>query len=327
MSVLKIAFFGSDPIALPLLNWLQDDTADSVEICAVYTQPDRPVGRGQKLRANEIKRWAESKKLPVFQPERLDENTRQAYAELKTDLSLVMAYGHILKQSFIDTARLGTVNLHASILPHYRGASPIQTAIAMGEEKTGVSLMRIVRELDAGPVADCETVTINCTDTALEVEGKLASACVPLMARNLETLSTGELAFREQDHSRATFCRRLTKSDGALDLTSPATELAARINGLFPWPATVLPIKGQLVKIGQASAETGEGKPGMVLSADQNGLVIGTGKGLLRLLKLQRPGGKMLATGDFLRGFPIEEGYVIDSEEMSPLISEAPFRG
>ena len=180
MSVLKTAFFGSDPIALPLLNWLYDEAKESVQLTAVFTQPDRPVGRGQKLRANEIKQWAEARNLTVYQPERIDEAAQKSYAELATDLSLVMAYGHILKQDFIDTPRFGTLNLHTSRLPKYRGASPIQTAIAMGERETGVSLMRIVRALDAGPIADSETVTIERLDTALDVETKLAEACVPL---------------------------------------------------------------------------------------------------------------------------------------------------
>lgn len=327
MSVLKTAFFGSDPIALPLLNWLHDEAIDSVQLTAIYTQPDRPVGRGQKLRANEIKQWAQAKNLPVYQPERLDDPAREAYAALGADLSLVMAYGHILRQSFIDTPRLGTLNLHASLLPKYRGASPIQTAIAMGERETGVSLMRIVRALDAGPVADRETVRIERRDTALQIEAKLAQACVPLLERNLAALASENLVFEEQDHANATFCRRLIKGDGVLDFSVPAEVLAARINGLFPWPATVLPINGQLIKAGLATAEAGEGAEGVVLASDHTGLTIGTGEGILRLHRLQRPGAKMLPVADFLRGFPLAEGTILSSSEMPPLVADAPFRG
>ncbi len=326
MRVLKIAFFGSDPIALPLLNWLFDKAKGAVQFTAIYTQPDRPVGRGQKLRANEIKQWAEARELPVYQPERLDEVAQQAYAKLGTDLSLVMAYGHIFRQSFIDTPRLGTLNLHTSQLPKYRGASPIQTAIAMGERETGVSLMRIVRALDAGPIADCETVSIERMDTARDVEAKLAQACVPLVSRNLTTLAFGDLVFTEQDHDHATFCRRLVKGDGSLDFSIPAMALAARINGLFPWPATVLPINGQLIKVGLATAEAGEGAAGAVLGSDQEGLLIGTIDGVLRLHRLQRPGARMLPVADFLRGFPIAVGTEIESVEMPPLIADTPFR-
>jgi len=324
--VLNIAFFGSDPIALPLLNWLYDEAKDSVHFVAIFTQPDRPVGRGQKLRANEIKQWAVARNLPVYQPDRLDAVAQKAYAELATDLSLVMAYGHIFKQDFIDTPRLGTVNLHTSQLPKYRGASPIQTAIAMGDDETGVSLMRIVRALDAGPVTDCETVSIGRVDTALDIEAKLAEACVPLVSRNLAALASEDLMFTEQNHDSATFCRRLVKGDGGLDFSASARTLAARINGLFPWPATVLPINGQLIKAGLATAEEGDGAAGVVMGSDQEGLLIGTGEGILRLHKLQRPGAKMLPVNDFLRGFPVEVGTKISSVEMTPLVADAPFR-
>jgi len=326
VSVLNIAFFGSDPIALPLLNWLYDEAKDSVHFVAIFTQPDRPVGRGQKLRANEIKQWAVARNLPVYQPDRLDAVAQKAYAELATDLSLVMAYGHIFKQDFIDTPRLGTVNLHTSQLPKYRGASPIQTAIAMGDDETGVSLMRIVRALDAGPVTDCETVSIGRVDTALDIEAKLAEACVPLVSRNLAALASEDLMFTEQNHDSATFCRRLVKGDGGLDFSASARTLAARINGLFPWPATVLPINGQLIKAGLATAEEGDGAAGVVMGSDQEGLLIGTGEGILRLHKLQRPGAKMLPVNDFLRGFPVEVGTKISSVEMTPLVADAPFR-
>ena len=326
MIALKVAFFGSDPIALPLLNWLRDEASERVELIAIYTQPDRPVGRGQKLRANEIKQWALEHSLPVHQPEKLTNDIRLEFAALCVDVSLVMAYGHILKQDFIDTPRLGTLNFHASLLPHYRGASPIQTAIASGEKTTGISLMRIVKALDAGPVADTETVDIDPQDTAIEVEAKLSAACVPLLSRNLESLIKAELVFSEQEHSAATFCRRLTKSDGGLDLSRPASTLAARINGLFPWPASNVSINGQMVKIGLAESIPGEGKEGSILGSDDDALLVGTGSGVLRLCRLQRPGGRMLPARDFLRGFPIEEGTHIESMPMGKLVSAAPFR-
>ena len=178
-----------------------------------------------------------------------------------------MAYGHILRDAFIATPRLGTLNLHTSLLPKYRGASPIQTAIANGETETGVSLMRIVRELDAGPVADVEHVPISPRDTALDVEAKLAAACVPLLARTLPALAAGTLKFLEQDHSAATFCRKLQKEDGVLDFTAPAAVLAARINGLNPWPGCTVEIAGQMVKLGLADTvgqSTGDWPPGTI---------------------------------------------------------------
>ncbi len=323
MPALRLIFLGSDPITLPLLDWLADHAREQVELFAVYTQPDRPVGRGQKVVANGIKTWALARGIPVHQPEKITREVREAYAALAPDLSLVMAYGKILRPAFIDAPRLGTLNLHASLLPAFRGASPIQTSVAAGEPRTGVSLMRIVPELDAGPVADVESVAIEPLDTALEIEAKLAAACVPLVSRNLAALATGALEFVEQDHAGATFCRRLVKADGVLDFTAPSAELAARINGLFPWPACSFEFAGQPVKVGLADcahqAEGQGGAPGEVLGTDADGLLVSTGSGVLRLRRLQRPGGKMLPAGEFLRGHVIPAGTILVSTPMPKL--------
>jgi len=323
--MLNLVFLGSDPIALPLLDWLAGEGSAVARVIAVFTQPDRPVGRGQKITANGIKTWSLARGLPVYQPEKITEDVRAQLAALGADVSLVMAYGHILKQDFIDTPRLGTLNLHASLLPKYRGASPIQTSIANGETETGVSLMRIVRQLDAGPVADVERVPIGPRDTALEIEHKLAAACVPLLARTLPRLASGELVFVEQEHAAATFCRRLVKDDGRLDFTAPAAELAARINGLFPWPACSVEISGQPVKIGLADTLAGTAPAGTVAGTDDQGLLIGTGVGLLRCLRLQKPGGKMLPAPEFLRGSPIATGLTLASSPLPVLVASAPF--
>ncbi len=324
---MRTVFLGSDPIALPLLDWLADGGGRAhARLAAIYTQPDRPVGRGQKVRPNAVKAWALARNLPVFQPEKLTPAVRDEFAALAPDLALVMAYGHILRDDFIATPRLGTLNLHASLLPAWRGASPIQTAIAGGERETGVSLMRIVRRLDAGPVADVERVAIAPLDTALDVERKLADACVPLLARAFPRLRDGALSFTPQDDARATYCRRLVKSDGALDFRESAATLAARINGLYPWPACSVEINGQPVKFGQAgvldAAAPNASAPGEVLPAASGALHIATGAGILHVLRLQRPGGKMLPASDFLRGFPIHPGTILPSSAMPGLAAE-----
>ena len=335
---LKLVFLGSDAIALPLLNWLAGEGRVHAQVIAVYTQPDRAAGRGQKVQPNAIKTWAVAHGLPVFQPEKLTGAARDQLAVLTPDVALVMAYGHILHDDFIATPRFGTLNLHTSLLPKYRGASPIQTAIACGEQETGVSLMRIVRELDAGPVADVERVAIAPGDTAHEVETNLAVACVPLLARTLPKLAAGTLAFTFQDAAAATYCRTLRKDDGGLDFAAPAAVLAARINGLFPWPACSVVLHGQSVKLGCATStqakchvlsDTAAGAggtlatPGSVLGHDAEALLIATGDGLLRVLRLQRPGGKMLPAPEFLRGFPIAPGIVLSSGPMAVLLAEA----
>ena len=246
----------------------------------------------------------------------------RSLADLRPDVALVMAYGHILRDDFIATPRLGTLNFHTSVLPKYRGASPIQTAVACGERETGVTLMRIVRRLDAGPIADVEKVAVGPLDTALDVEARLAAACVPLIARALPSLLRGELPVREQDEAAATYCRKLTKDDGVLDFSLSAEVLAARINGLFPWPCCSFELAAQPVKVGLADALPaggGEVAPGFVIGADAEGLCVGTGQGVLRLRRLQRPGGRMLPALEFLRGFPVPTGTVLPSRQMPSL--------
>lgn len=326
---LKIVFFGSDAIALPLLDWLAAEGASLGEIAAVFTQPNRPSGRGREIRPNAIKTWAAGRSLPVLQPDRIGPDDHRSLAAIEPDLGLVMAYGHILRDDFLAIPRLGMLNLHASLLPRYRGASPVQAAIASGDRQTGVTLMRIIRRLDAGPIADSEKVPILPLDTAAEVEARLAAACVPLLARALPQLGRGDLRFEPQDDGRASFCRKLAKEDGALDFSAPAAALAARINGLFPWPGCGTEVAGASLRIGLADvapARAGAipGEPGTVLGADADGLLVTSGAGVLRLRKFQRPGGRLLPAGEFLRGFPIPAGTRLASRPMSRLVESQP---
>jgi len=325
---LRLVFLGSDPIAMPVLDWLAGEGRAHAALVAVYTQPDRAVGRGQKVQANAIKTWAVARGVPLRQPERLGAPERDELAGFGADVALVMAYGHILRDDFIATPRLGTLNLHTSLLPQYRGASPIQTAVACGERETGVTLMRIVRRLDAGPVADRERVAIGPLDTAADVTSKLAAASVTLVARALPLLVRGELPFAPQEEAAASFCRKLVKADGVLDFSAPASFLAARINGLFPWPACVVMLGNEPVKLGLADAPefpeavTSAGRAsGDVLGVDAEGLLVAAGEGsVLRVRRLQRPGGRMLGAAEFLRGFPIAPGTRVASQPMPPLL-------
>ncbi len=326
MPPLRLVFLGSDVIALPLLEWLVGPGAALGEVVAVFTQPDRAVGRGQKVQPNGIKAWAQARGLPVLQPEKITEEVRGELSALRADLGLIMAYGHILRDDFIGTPTLGMLNLHTSRLPGYRGASPIQSAIVGGEPATGVTLMRIVRRLDAGPIADCEGVPIGPLDSALDVEGKLAAACVPLLARALPRLRDGTLEFSPQDDAAATYCRKLQKEDGVLDFAAPARALAARVNGLSPWPGCSALLLGQVIKFGLADVAPGGAVPsgacpGQVLGADLLGVLVATGDGVLRLRRLQRPGGRMLEAAEFIRGFPVPPGTVLPSLPMPGLVT------
>ena len=325
---LTLVFLGSDPIALPLLDWLAGEGSAVARVEAVYTQPDRPAGRGQRTEAGPLKRWAEAHGVPVRQPAKLTDDERAWLANRRPDVALVLAYGHILSETFLATSRLGTFNLHASLLPKYRGASPIQAAIVGGDRETGVALMRLVKQLDAGPVADVERVPIGLLDTAAEVEARLAAAAVPLLERTLPRLAGGELAFREQDPAAATYCRRLVKEDGVLDFTAPAAALAARVNGLFPWPGCAVEINGTPVRLGLAdTAENNAAEPaGTVVGPDEAGLRVATGRGMLRLRRLQRPGGRMLPAAEFLRGFAVAAGTRLVSRPMPALVAPRPWR-
>jgi methionyl-tRNA formyltransferase len=325
---IRLIFMGSDAIAVPVLDWLEGAGASVARIAAVVTGPDRPSGRGQAVRPNGVKAWAAGRPLRVLQPERLDAAVLAELAALRPDVALVAAFGHILRDELIAVPRLGTLNLHASLLPRYRGASPIQAAISSGDRETGMTLMRIVRELDAGPLGGSERVAISPLDTASDVEAMLAAAAVALVARALPLLGRGELEFRPQDGALASYCRRLDKADGVLDFAAPAAALSARVNGLNPWPSVAVRVGAVPVKVGLADtvAAGPAAAPGAVVGSDARGLLVSTGSGVLRLLRLQRPGGRMLGAPEFLRGFPIAAGTVLPSAPMPALVSDTPFR-
>ncbi len=315
---------GSDPIALPALNAIADGRCGAIDLEAIYTQPDKPRGRGKRIEANAIKLWALEKKLPVFQPEKTSKSVRLEIEAIDADAILVMAYGHILSQALIDTPACGIWNLHTSLLPRYRGASPIQSAIASGDSESGVSLMKVVRAMDAGPILDVERVRINKLDTSIDLEEKLSQACVPLLERNMESVFSGEAHPAPQDDAAATHVRKLVKADGVLDFRRSAVELANRVNGLFPWPGTRFENGDDVIKVGLADAweESGtRGADGEVLGLEDGGLAIACGEGVLLLKRLQRTGGKMLDAAEFLRGYEIANGVVLESKEMPPLVS------
>lgn len=320
---------GSDPIALPGLEAVAAGRCGDIELVAVYTQPDRPRGRGKKVVPNEIKKWALERGLPVCQPEKMGKAERLEIEALAVDSILVMAYGHILSQKLIDTPRLGIWNLHTSILPKYRGASPIQCAVASGESETGVSLMRLVREMDAGPVLDVERVGIGEEDTALDVEARLAAACVPLLERGLPIVHAEKAETVEQDPGQVSYVRKLSKEDGELDFRVSASVLARRINGLYPWPGTRACLGDVAIKLGLAVAESDgvNAEPGAVVGVEKGGVRVACGEGSLLLKRLQRPGGKMLDAADFARGFELPENAVFESRAMTELVTAEHVRG
>ena len=310
----KIAFFGSDEIDLQCLNALRD-SSESWEICGVLTQPDRRSGRGRKLRSNPIKKWSLEQGIPVQDPDIPGKEQVDWLKDLGAELTLVMAYVHILKDELLEAAPCGCFNLHASLLPKYRGASPIETALAVGEKETGVTLMRVVPRMDAGPIVDSEVVSISMSDTGSDLRKKLSHACIPLIQRTMPNLLTGEFSENEQDEADATYCRKLTKADGQIDFTLSAEEINCRVRAFANWPGTWFNHNENILKVGKLSIHDGDLslKPGQRESGIKDALVIGTGTNAIDVLELQKPGGNMMPVSDFLRGYALPEKITFSS--------------
>lgn len=321
----RVAFFCSDPIGLPVLQRLYDGGVPGFSLCGVVTGPDRRSGRGKQLQPNPIAAWSIAQEVSLHQPLRPAEDTVAWLRGQGTEALLVIAYGHILRQQVLDAAPLGAWNLHGSLLPKLRGASPVETAIATGEAETGVSLMRMVRAMDAGPVLATRGVPIDDHDSGPSLRIKVAEAAAELTTEALHGIRSGEAVLREQDHAVASYCRKIRREDRNLDFSSPAEVLARRIRALSGWPGSVLDLgDGVAVKVERPAVlpSLPGVLPGEVVGPLEGGLGIGTGNGVLLVVMLQKPGGRMVPATDFLRGFPIEKGRVINSQPMDDLLAD-----
>lgn len=315
----KIIFCGSDAISLPMLEYLSQLSV--ISICGVLSQPDRRSGRGRELKANPVKEWAIQKDLEVRSPVRPSRTEIDWIKERAADMVLVMAYGHILSDEFLNSIPLGCYNLHASLLPAYRGASPIETALANGDKKTGVTLMRMVRKMDAGPIVGQKSVEITEEDTGATLRFKLGDVCVPLVDQYLEALMLGSAEETFQNESKITYCRKLNKDDSILDFSLDARLLECRVRAFKAWPGSVIFYEGTALRVGSCVARPDQGLAPGELNVE-NELFIGTGRGTLQVLELQKPGGKMLAVSDFLRGYTLKNGSHLDFSISIPLVSK-----
>ncbi len=317
-----VVFYGSDAIALPSLDFFLREASSACELVGVITQPDRPSGRGKKVCSNPVKSWAGENGVNILDPAKPLEPEVTWLRQEGVVLAMVMAYGHILSSALLDAPKVGTYNLHGSVLPAYRGASPVETALAQGEKQTGVTLMRVVSRMDAGPVVDAEITPIAPDDDGLRLREKLSLACVPLLRRNLPALLAGEATETLQDEEAATYCRKLRKADGALDFFAPAEVLARRVTAFRGWPGSWFEVQGVRVKVGSAKVVESslEAMPGQVILPSSREVAIGTAEGVLSLLELQRPGGRMMPTAEFLLGFPLLEGEYVGSQTLSELL-------
>jgi len=292
----RIVFAGTPDFAAEHLRALLDTPH---QIIAVYSQPDRPAGRGQKLMPSPVKQLAVQHAIPVYQPQTLRDPAAQAeLAALNPDLMVVVAYGLILPQVVLDTPRLGCINSHASLLPRWRGAAPIQRAIEAGDLESGVTVMQMEAGLDTGPMLLKVSTPIDAEDSGGSLHDRLASLGPAAVIEAIAGLASGTLKGQVQDDSLATYAHKLNKEEARIDWSRPAIELERLIRAFNPWPICHSTLNDAPLKILGAQLGEGQGQPGQILSASKEGLSVACGVGALRLTRLQLPGGKALAFAD-----------------------------
>jgi methionyl-tRNA formyltransferase len=307
---LRIVFFGTPAFAVPTLEAL---LASRHSVVAAVTQPDRRRGRGQKTSFSAVKSSAVAASVPVFQPNTLKDGSFAAdLAALEADLGVVAAYGNILPYSILSAPRLGMLNVHASLLPRYRGAAPVHRAVMAGEHETGVTIMRVVQALDAGPMLATTRRAIGPDETSDEVEHDLARIGAGLAITTIERLLAGDLNEAAQVESDATYARRLTKDEGRVDWATPAGQIHNLIRGLHPWPHafTFLDRQRVILRRSTASAEESDQPPGTILEAGGDRLRVAAGGGIVNVIELQAEGKRPMTVREFLAGHPIPRGAV-----------------
>ena len=302
---MRVVFMGTPDIAATCLKKILED---GFEVVGVYTQPDRPKGRGMKMVFSPVKEVALAAGIPVFQPEnfRADGDVA-ALAQLKPDLIAVVAYGRILPQRVLDIPTCGCINIHASLLPQYRGSAPYQWAVLDGCRETGVSAQHMVREMDAGDVIDVEKTCIGENETAGELLDRLAVLGAKLLSRVLARAASGDACCGcSQDPEAVTFAPMLDKSMCPIDWSKTALQVHNHVRGLHPWPVATMELQGQKFKVHATRIVEGHGTPGQLLKLTKTGLVIACGEGAVEVTSLQAEGGKRMAAPDYFRGHPLE---------------------
>jgi len=283
-------------------------------VCAVYTQPDRPAGRGRRLRPSPVKAVAVEQGIEVHQPSTLrDPDVQTRLAALGPDLMVVVAYGLLLPRPVLETPRLGCINVHASLLPRWRGAAPIQRAIEAGDVETGITIMQMDEGLDSGPVLATARCPIGPHDTAQNLHDRLAALGAQTLVRTLPDLEQGRGRATVQDDRLATYAKKVDKAEAELDWTRPATELERSVRAFNPWPVAWTTLAGMTLRIwvGEAVAAAHTAAPGEVAMADPQGIDVATGSGLLRIRRLQLPGGRPISVGDYLNAHPSPIGQML----------------
>jgi methionyl-tRNA formyltransferase len=308
---IRTVFMGTPEFALATLEGLFDF---GLNLVGVYTQPDRPAGRGNKLTPPPVKVLAKSRGVPVFQPARLRApEVVEGLRQLAPDLIVVVAYGQILPKSVLEIPKFGCINVHASLLPAYRGAAPINQAIVDGRTETGITTMLMDVGLDTGDMLVKKTTAIGPFETAGELHDRLALFGREAMEETLRQLCAGTLHPEKQDDTLSSYAPMLKKEDGRIDWRRSAAELHNQVRGLDPWPGAYTCLDGEVLKIARTAPEAGGGEPGVIVSADPDGVRVACAGGVLKIGELQLPGKKRLPAAEFLRGRPIPPGTRLES--------------
>ena len=305
---MRIVFMGTPDFAVPCLQRLLED---GHEVPAVFTQPDKPVGRHAVLTPPPVKQLALSHGIPVYQPTKMRDGTVAALLrELAPDCLVVVAYGRILPQEILDVPPRGCVNIHGSLLPRYRGAAPIQWSVIRGETVTGVTSMFMDAGMDTGDIIDTLTTPIGENETAGELFERLAPLGARLLSTTLAAIADGTVTRRPQNDAEATMAPMLEKAMGRLDLTRPAQELHNQVRGMNPWPGAFCTAGGKTLKIHETRVAAGSGAPGTLLCADP--VTVACGEGALQLVTVQPEGKPRMAAADWLRGARLQKGEMLE---------------
>lgn len=303
---MRVIYAGTPEFAVPALAAIIEA---GFEVVLVLTQPDRPAGRGMKLRASPVKELALQHKLPVFQPETLKpQEVQNAIATVQADVMVVAAYGLIIPTAVLNMPKLGCYNIHASLLPRWRGAAPIHRALQTGDESTGVTIMEVVPALDAGAMIGKATIPITNRDTTQTLHDQLANDGAKLMVEALLQLKdNGRLPAEEQDESLVNYAHKIQKAEAPIDWSKSASEISRQIRAFNPFPVATANFRGEICKIWFAVEQVGQGLEGEVVGLE-SGIQVACGKGLICIETIQMPGGKQLSAQDFIRGHAIKLG-------------------
>ena len=313
---MRIIFMGTPDFSVGTLEALVEAGHD---VCLAVTQPDKPKGRGKEMQPTPVKAAAQRHGIPVYQPKRIrDPECVEELKKYNADVMVVIAFGQILPKTILELTPYGCINVHASLLPKYRGAAPIQWAIIEGEKVTGVTTMQMDEGLDTGDMIMKTEVPVDEDETGETLHDKLAATGAALCVRTLEAVENGTAVFEKQGESPTAYAKMLDKKMGDIDWSQPAVRIERLVRGLNSWPSAYTHWNGKVVKIWRAKAEgegAGEKEPGTVVSVGKNDFAVQTGSGILRVYELQIPGKKRMETGAFLRGYALEEGTVFTREE------------